>query len=308
MSESLSLVDAAALTVSQWPNPLILRWDISLLVQQLYHQKHVGDLPLRIKKDLPERSDVSRVIHGLLKKGLIKESKQLPYYGIYAIPKKKLFATEIVCFMDPFAYLSYFSAMAWHSLTTKKPEHIQVSSAKGSQWTNLIRAAQEEKLSRQDWLNKSDNEYFWSHSDNFGWKKFDRLIIGKEVTRYQETGWNPENFQSNISLNVATLGHTYAQMIRKPSRCGGIQNVLSSFEEHGHRHQKTILKEIDTFGTKIDKCRVGYIMEELVNIAKDPILDKWAMTAAQRGGSRKLDSENDYTSRYSERWCLSINI
>jgi hypothetical protein len=38
-----------------------------------------------------------------------------------------------------------------------------------------------------------------------------------------------------------------------------------------------------------------------------PTLAKWE-TFAQRGGSRKLDSAEEYVPQYSERWKLSINV
>jgi predicted transcriptional regulator of viral defense system len=105
---------------------------------------------------------------------------------------------------------------------------------------------------------------------------------------------------------VATIGRTFLDMLREPDLCGGIYHVLDIFAEQAPRYLRLIVDEIDRHGTKIDKVRAGYVLAERLNLTH-PAFAVW-QTCAQRGGSRKLDAQADYSPRFSETWCLSINI
>jgi predicted transcriptional regulator of viral defense system len=105
---------------------------------------------------------------------------------------------------------------------------------------------------------------------------------------------------------VATIGRTFLDMLREPGLCGGIYHVLDIFTEQAPRYLRLIVDEIDRHGTKIDKVRAGYVLAERLNLTH-PAFAVW-QTCAQRGGSRKLDAQADYSPRFSETWCLSINI
>ena len=87
---------------------------------------------------------------------------------------------------------------------------------------------------------------------------------------------------------------------------GGIYHVLDLFAEHAPRYLRLIVDEIDRHGTNIDKVRAGYVLAERLNLTH-PAFEVWR-TFAQRGGSRKLYAPAGYSPRFSETWCLSINI
>jgi predicted transcriptional regulator of viral defense system len=107
-------------------------------------------------------------------------------------------------------------------------------------------------------------------------------------------------------LRVSTIGRTFLDMIQEPDLCGGIYHVLAVWEENAGRNLPLIVGEVDQHGSKIDKVRVGYILEERLGL-KHPSLENW-VTFAQRGGSRKLYANASYSERFSEMWCLSLNI
>jgi predicted transcriptional regulator of viral defense system len=110
-------------------------------------------------------------------------------------------------------------------------------------------------------------------------------------------------------LRVSSIGRTFLDMIRKPDLCGGIHNCLDVFQQHSPQYLKLIIDEITQHGNSIEKVRGGYILEEYCKIKHkilDNALEEW-VTHAQRGGSRKLDPNNDYWPVFSEKWCLSIN-
>lgn len=85
-----------------------------------------------------------------------------------------------------------------------------------------------------------------------------------------------------------------------------MRHVMDVFEEHGAAYLQLILNEISLHGAKIDKVRAAYILEERMNL-KDATFDSW-VAFAQRGGSRKLDASAEYVPKWSERWCLSLNL
>ena len=108
------------------------------------------------------------------------------------------------------------------------------------------------------------------------------------------------------ALRVATVGRTFLDMIREPDLCGGIYHVVEVFEAHAATYLRLITDEIAQHGTQIDQARAGYLLDERCGL-QSPTLDRW-QAEVQRGGSRKLYAKGDYSSRFSERWSLSINI
>ena len=69
---------------------------------------------------------------------------------------------------------------------------------------------------------------------------------------------------------------------------------------------KAISSRINAAGTEIAKVRAGYILSERMGISTDHI-QNWAKYV-QRGGSRKLDPDASYSSKFSEKWMLSLNV
>ena len=95
-------------------------------------------------------------------------------------------------------------------------------------------------------------------------------------------------------------------MVREPIRCGGIRHVIDVYKNHGPQYKNLIIDELDQHGNKIEKVRVGYLLEEICKL-KDERIERW-LSFVERGGSRKLDPAAEYRPVYSERWCLSINV
>jgi len=95
-------------------------------------------------------------------------------------------------------------------------------------------------------------------------------------------------------------------MLREPKLCGGIRHVLDIYESNAKRFSQLIIDEVDRHGAPIDKVRVGFVLEEVCQLSS-PVLNQWAVHA-QRGGSRKLDADAEYSPDYSEKWKLSINV
>jgi predicted transcriptional regulator of viral defense system len=108
------------------------------------------------------------------------------------------------------------------------------------------------------------------------------------------------------TLRVSTLGRTFLDMLRNPELCGGMHHVIEVYEEYAETYQRLIVDEIEQHGAPIDKVRAGYLLDKRVKL-KNPTVESW-VRFAQRGGSRKLDASAEYAPRWSDKWCLSLNI
>ena len=86
--------------------------------------------------------------------------------------------------------------------------------------------------------------------------------------------------------------------------CGGFQHVFEIYEEMGEIFKERILSATDSYGTSIDKSRVGYIFEKHLDIQDDRI-SKWKTSSVSRGGSRKMLADEPYSDTYDEDWCIS---
>lgn len=85
-----------------------------------------------------------------------------------------------------------------------------------------------------------------------------------------------------------------------------MRHVMDVFEEHDAAYHQLILNEISLHEVKIDKVRAAYILEKRMDF-NEATFDNW-VEFAQRGGSRKLDASAEYVPKWSERWCLSLNL
>lgn len=287
---------------------LIRDFDLSLLLARLFRDKRIDDIPLRIRKDTADSADLLRVTRNLIERGLIEPLVAGRYTGLYMRPGNKLSADQVVCFMDPLAYLSHLSAMEWHGITDRRQKSLQITAPRGTHWTRLVNSQMAAQLLTSEWLGSSNGELNSEVTGTFAWRHFKGPVLSRSVVRHEETKWAESNFSTADSVRVSTIGRTYLDMIRQPSRCGGIHHVIECFDEHGRRHRNMILREVNKHGAKIDKSRVGYIFDERLGVKDSPTINEWLETSVQRGGSRKLDAEGEYAPVYSERWCLSLNL
>jgi predicted transcriptional regulator of viral defense system len=131
-------------------------------------------------------------------------------------------------------------------------------------------------------------------------------ILRKTLYRHASIHLGAFTVVKDRSLRVSTIGRTFLDMLRKPDLCGGIYHVLEIYEEYAERYLRLIVDEIERHGTSIDKVRTGYVLDERCGLSH-PTIDGW-LDFVQRGGSRKLYAEAEYSPVFSEKWSLSINI
>ena len=304
MNNSPTLIEAVLASFSNISAPLLTEYDIAKVVISLYATKEWSGSKLRLKKDYPANADIERVIEQLLALSFIQKSSDVPYKGVYERTGMNVSADQVICHLDPFCYLSHLSAMQWHGITNRRVHTLFVSAPADTRWSSLIKDYYHDDLEP---LNHGLSQRFPRAYKVFR-HDFPKKIKGKTVKRHTSRHWDLEAASSMNGIRVATVGRTFLDMVRDPELCGGIHHVLDAFEDSGRRFKNAILREVEAHGSKLDKSRVGYIMEEKIGLDNNPTLSKWLETAVQRGGSRKLDARGDYAPEYSERWCLSLNI
>lgn len=213
---------------------------------------------------------------------------------------------EAICSLDPFAYISHLSAMAWHGLTDRLPKTLYLTRPSAKLWREMSEARLKSQL--------GDLFPLYQRLKLPGYQRLEIQRIKKRTLHFWSSSRLDTAWQAAFkrveggSLRMATIGRCFLDMVREPELCGGIYHVMEVYEAHGTPHVTQILTTLDNHGNKLEQARAGYLLERAnPALADNEILQRWA-AAATRGGSRKLDPSADYADTYSERWALSINV
>jgi len=300
MAKTLPLSTAITLSIGSSLSPVITRYEFSRTTYLLYIAGRYKEQKIRALKGLPSTAMLSRQLKGLLEHGILSEERQFPHKAVFSIlGKHDADPAEVVCSIDPFAYISHSTAMEYHGLTDRFAKILFVSSPSPKKWREFARSRMEKDLG--------------DHFDRFLQEGFPQLtrikidkIDGQPVNCYSSVHLGAFKKIQGSMLRVATIGRTFLDMLKKPDLCGGIYHVIDCYKEHSQTYLQLIIDEISQHGSKIDKIRAGYILEEICGL-QDQGIDTWQQFV-QRGGSMKLDHTAEYSPIFSKRWCLSINI
>ncbi|MBC2735918.1 MAG: hypothetical protein HF981_16290 [Desulfobacteraceae bacterium] len=299
MPKPLTLQTALTLSLGELEQPIVTPYQIGLMVFNFYLKPQFQGKKINLRKSYPDHRDYSRSLKELKDNGILKQLKGLR--NVYSILGKKSSAhEEILCSIDPFAYVSHLSAMEYHGLTDRIPKLLFVSTPPVKDWRGYAKNRMVKDLGEENIQNYLIN----------GLPPLNRIKIDKinkvGVMVYSSLHLGAFKKIRDRIMRVSTIGRTFLDMLKKPDFCGGINHAIDVYVEHANTFLDLIIDEIDQHGSQIDKVRAGYVLEEKCNI-RDKRIDSW-LKFVQRGGSRKLDPTEDYSAKYSERWCLSINI
>ena len=254
---------------------------------------------LGVDQDLEPKEVYQRVAQALLRMHLLTLIEQVTPKAYLLFGRSNASPAEVVCSLDPFAYVSHLSAMEHHGLTDRFPKILYMTRPTAIEWRKqaAIRIAKD--------LGARLPVYEEAGLPRLVRPKIDR--VGHTVIQFHERSQlGAFRLVAGSSLRVATIGRVFLDMLREPALCGGIQHVVDIYRREARRYLKLIVDEVDRHGQPIDKVRVGYLLSEVCKLDA-PELVSWQQ-CAQRGGSRKLDAEGEYVPNYSERWQLSINV
>ncbi len=206
---------------------------------------------------------------------------------------------EVMCSLDPFAYVSHLSAMEYHGLTDRFPKILYMTRPAPGQWREQARV----RMARD--LGARLQVYLDSGLPKLLQSKITRL--GQTSIHFCERSQlGAFRLVAGSSLRVATVSRVFLEMIREPAQCGGIQHVIDVYRREAKRYINLIVDEVSQHGLAIDKVRAGFLLSEVCRLEHEVFVE-WEKSA-QRGGSRKLDPEGEYVSEFSERWKLSLNV
>lgn len=298
----MHLTTALTREIAQLPQPVITSYQIAVILFRLCKERTYDGEPLQqLARGTPTKIQFNSQLTKLTTRDIVRQSAAAKHAEVFAIiGKNQTSAEEIACCIDPFCYVSHMSAMAWHGLTNRVPKILFVSSPALDDWQKFAHARMLKDLGEGGLV------AFCSS----GLPPLRRLtvetIARKHVNRHASRHLGAFTSVRDKVLRVSTIGRTFLDMVREPDLCGGIYHVLEVWQSHAARNLALIAAEVDRHGSKIDKVRAGYILEERLGL-KHPSFEDW-VAFAQRGGSRKLYANAGYSERFSERWCLSLNI
>ncbi|CRI66999.1 Conserved hypothetical protein [Thiocapsa sp. KS1] len=295
---------ALSLEIGQLHQSVVTSYQFGCLVFKLYRAKvYRGETLKGIKKDVPTRADFKRLLSSLVQDGILHNSKEVPNSEVYAVlGRAAAGAEDIACCVDPFCYVSHLSAMAYHGFTDRLPKLLFLTTPPSTRWGNLAVERMQKDLGPEG--------YALYREASLPLLRRLRLakIHRKTVSSHSSVHCNPGAYVNvqEPSLRVSTIGRTFLDMIREPDLCGGIYHVLEVYADHASRHLRQIVDTVDRHGSKIEKVRVGYLLDERLGLSH-PTIETWR-ALAQRGGSQKLYPKAPYSPNFSEKWCLSLNI
>lgn len=291
---------ALSLSLGELTEPVVTRYRLGLQVHRLYRNKNFqGETLERLTKEFATMAEYYTSLGNLEDSGVLRQHPAFPRRVYRLLGRKAVEVEEVACSVDPFCYLSHFSAMNYHGLTDRLPVKLYLSSPASQQW-------KEEALSRMKKDLKEDFADYRAREMPL-MERFKMEKIGRtEIKRFNSKHWGAYKNVRGKMMRVSTIGRTFLDMVRTPELCGGIRHVLESYQEHAGRYVKLIVDEVELHGAPIDKVRVGYILDEVMKIP-DERIERW-VSYAQRGGSRKLDASAEFMPEYSEKWSLSLNL
>lgn len=297
----LSISDAVSdWLINSYNKGAINRGRLYEKIFSLYSLKEYDGKKINIRKKGPATNkEYQACINKIIDTGLIegeknKELYRSAYFLINPLAKK-MSPNELVCAAYPYGYISYLSAMHWYGITDRLPKVISFTTCKRNEWSSTAYA---QIIDRTDLPSYARHFLpIFPKSGSFAGRK---LIIFS-VTNFIQ----PKEAENGI--RIQDIGNLFLDMLREPNRCGGIDHVIDVFMEYAASFKKKIIDRTNTLGSDIDKARIGFLLNTVLGV-DSPIIEKWKEEATnKRGGSRKLFSNNEFHSIFSEDWNLSIN-
>lgn len=271
-----------------WERPVVTGYELGVLTAT-YAAKHALSLYL-----------YTELVRLLTSFGLISPAKEFKSGTVFHLfGRNKPLSMEVACSVDPFAYVSHLSAMEYHGITDRFPKVLYLSTPPAQEWKEQAEARMDKDLK------EFKEGYLAAKLPVLRFQKFER-IDGVRVDLMRRSHRGAFKAIKSPSIRVAMIGRTFLDMLREPDSCGGMLHVVDTYREYAGKYFKLILDEVGKHGTMIEKARAGYLLEKVCR-KSDPVIEAWASTV-QRGGSRKLDPQAEYSPFFSERWALSVNV
>jgi len=283
---SISVMNDMADQLSSWPQPVITSYELGRMFSS------VTPTPL-------SRTTYDSLLEALKAVKLVSAHKDF-HGAVYKLfGKTDVLPAAVACSADPFAYLSHLSAMSLHGITDRLPKTLYLCTPPSPEWNEEAR----HRMAKD--LGERLTEYNEAKLPQLRYVLGDKIgSANLHVLRRSKRG--AFKIIKDRGIRVATIGRTFLDMLREPENCGGMQHVIDTYKEYASNHLALICTEVDQDGNAIEKVRAGYLLKDVCGL-NHPTIEGWR-AFAQRGGSRKLDPNEEYASYYSEEWQISINV
>lgn len=299
----------ATWVLEDYPYSVITQEKLSEQIFLLFMSKSYKDQRISlIRKKYATAEDFYTYINRVERAGILtrisddKKNHLMQYNGhlsnIYFIKGKAEYsASEAICAVYPYGYVSKINAMAWYGITDRIPKVIRYTACTLSEWKAKSLADLDVgpavPFNRDVFIPK-----YPKNTDAFG----EQLIVSVEKTYVA-----PSEIR-NSPLRVSPIGKTFIDMLRTPDECGGIDHVLDVYIDSSEKYLPAILKELkNERSRKIDIARTGFVLQKVVGI-QHPQLNEWQQESQKtRGSSKVLVSGEPFSAIYDEDWSLSLN-
>jgi len=273
--------------------PVITPFDFFHIVWRMYQDADGQKLYLR--HDTPTRQNYTRLRTNLKKTGIINADRDYGSRIIRVLTASDLPAEEIVCLVDPTAYVSHLSAMQRWGLTDRRPEALMLTRPNRVTAAGVLREYMREHLAADE-----NTPFPLRHITHPQRVRRRPLHIHETKT----VGAHIRNRGNHMRL--ATLGQTFLDTLQRPNLCGGIRHVLDIWAAYAEIHLDEIVSVVDGAVNPLVKSRAGYIIEEHLGLSHEGV-EPWK-ALSHRGGNRKLDPAKAFVPTFSKTWMISLNV
>lgn len=296
----LRLSDACHDALVRASRPIATRYDLIILIARIARDRGYQGASIYSLTATPGEGDYRRVVSQLTHEYKLASDPDFPA-GIFTVNRlPDASPEEACCLVDPFAYVSHFSAMEHYGLTDRIPDRLIVTRPAEALWRGLA-----------DRKAAGDRGELGGALDRFGDVRprrhlFPPVVRGRSVAVHapKAIGRSVRLRESNVRM--ARIEQVFCDTLAEPGLCGGMTHVLEVWRDHARSYLDRIVTAVDAMDSPIAKVRAGYIVTEFLGIGH-PIAERWS-AFAQRGGSRRLDPHRGSSPVFSERWMLALNV
>lgn len=294
----MSLLDLLVPALHDRYQPVVTTYDLYLLALKIIKKRKYKELQLKRRPSGWDYQKLSPLLRMLQRKKIVAPDPDFgPHVWVDLRNPTTSSAEEVCCLVDPFCYVSHLSAMQRLGLSNRAPKHLHITRPNALAWKELALVKVSEDMEPYADLAPAPR----LHRIGF------RPVIRKRPLQTFETiAPGTGEAVGGESSRISSIGRTFVDTLDQPNLCGGIHHVLEVWEEYAGERLDEIVAAVNMTETKVIKVRAGYILEERLGIT-DVRISAW-LSAAQRGGSAKLDPETEYRPPFSEKWMLSINV
>jgi predicted transcriptional regulator of viral defense system len=201
---------------------------------------------------------------------------------------------EILAEVHPYAALGHISALVFHGLTNALPQEFIVMAP-----TSDVAGMYPSGTTAEDWIGLAliaGQRVKEIHGRHVHW-------VNVKPERYFGVGqYQPFGY----TILATTPERTLLDGLQAPQLSGGLENVLQAWAlARDTLNVNALVQLVEQFDINLLRQRAGFLLETLG--LTHAALERWQRFAG-RGGSSKLLASAPYSSEFSERWNLSINV